>query len=291
MPLADAARRRGITVHHLNIGQPDLPTPEPMLAALRDFREEVLAYGPAEGLPACRAAWRRYYAGAGFEIADPEILVTTAGSEAILFALAAATNPGDRVLIPEPLLGIEVTPVPCAVEDGYHLPADLEAQVDSRTRAILYANPGNPTGTVYRKDELQRLAALAVDRDLFLIADEVYREFVYSAPGDANGVVRPGRALSVLELPGLEEQAIVVDSLSKRFSLCGARVGAIVSRNPELMSAVKRFAMARLSPPVLGQIVAAAANEVDPEYFAAIRTTYRARRDLTVAALPKAPSM
>ena len=301
MPLADAARRRGITVHHLNIGQPDLPTPEPMLAALRDFREEVLAYGPAEGLPACRAAWRRYYAGAGFEIADPEILVTTAGSEAILFALAAATNPGDRVLIPEPLyanylgyatlLGIEVTPVPCAVEDGYHLPADLEAQVDSRTRAILYANPGNPTGTVYRKDELERLAALATDRDLFLIADEVYREFVYSAPGDVNGVVPPGRALSVLELAGLEERAIVVDSMSKRFSLCGARVGAIVSRNPELMDAVKRFAMARLSPPVLGQIVAAAADEVGPEYFAAIRTTYRARRDLTVAALRAIPGV
>jgi aspartate aminotransferase len=301
MPLADAARRRGVTVHHLNIGQPDLHTPEPMRAALRDFREEVLAYGPAEGLPACRAAWRRYYAGAGLEIADPELLVTTAGSEAILFALAAATNPGDRVLVPEPLyanylgfatlLGVEVAPVPCAVEDGYHLPANLEDLVDSRTRAILYANPGNPTGTVYRKDELHRLAALAANRDLFLIADEVYREFVYSTPGAENGVVDPGRALSVLELPGLEERAIVVDSLSKRFSLCGARVGAIVSRNPELMAAVKRFAMARLSPPVLGQIVAAAASEVGPEYFAAIRTTYRARRDLTVAALRAIPGV
>ena len=300
-PLADAARARGIHVHHLNIGQPDLETPAPMRAALRDIREAVIAYGPSEGLPACRAAWRRYYEEAGLPLSDSEFIVTTAGSEALLFALAAVANPGDHVLIPEPLyandlgfatlLGIETVPIPCTVADGFHLPAELGSFVTPRTRAILYANPGNPTGTVYRRSELEQIATLAREHDLFVIADEVYREFVYAPPGPASGIMASGRTLSVLELDGLTERAIMVDSFSKRYSLCGARIGAIVSRNAELMAAVRRFAMARLSPPVLGQLTAAAAVELGPEYFAHIRSTYRARRDRAVKALRAIPGV
>ncbi len=286
MPLADAARQRGITVHHLNIGQPDLVTPEPMRAALGRYRDQVIAYGPSDGLPSCRTALRRYYADAGIPVTDPEFVVTTAGSEAILFALAAGINPGESVLVPEPLyanylgfaavLGVDVVAIPCHVENGYHLPIDLDRFVEPGTRAILFANPGNPTGTVYGRDELQRLIDLALARDLFVIADEVYREFVYDGTE---------RAISVLEFPEIRDRAIVVDSMSKRYSLCGARVGTIVSRNAELMAAVRRFAMARLSPPVLGQLVVAAADELGPDYFAEVRAAYRSRRDLTVKAL------
>jgi aspartate aminotransferase len=300
-PLADAARARGIHVHHLNIGQPDLETPIPMRLALRDIQEATIAYGPAEGLPSCRAAWRRYYEQAGLELEDSEFIVTTAGSEALLFALAAVANPGDRVLVPEPLyandlgfatlLGVETVPIPCTVTNGYHLPADLASYVTPRTRAILYANPGNPTGTVYRRSELEQIATLAREQDLFVIADEVYREFVYAPPSVESGIMASGRTLSVLELDGLEERAIMVDSFSKRYSLCGARIGAIVSRNVELMSAVRRFAMARLSPPVLGQLTAAAAVELGPDYFTRIRATYRGRRDLAVAALRAIPGV
>jgi len=300
-PLAEAARARGIHVHHLNIGQPDLATPDPMRAALGKFQDETIAYGPAEGLPACRTAWRQYYTEAGLPLSDSEFVVTTAGSEALLFALAAVANPGDRVLVPEPLyannlgfatlLGIEVVPIPCTVEDGYHLPENLASYLAPRTRAILYANPGNPTGTVYRRRELERIAALAEEHDLFVIADEVYREFVYAGAEPGSGVLASGRSLSVLELEGLEERAILVDSFSKRYSLCGARIGAIASRNPELMAAVRRFAMARLSPPVLGQLVAAAAVELGADYFATVRTSYRRRRDLAVKALRAIPGV
>lgn len=290
MPLAEAARQRGLHVHHLNIGQPDLPTPAPMWAALARHRDGVLAYGPSDGLPVCRAALRRYYAALGIAVDDSELVVTTAGSEALLFAMAASLNPGETVLIPEPLyanylgfatlLGVEVRPIPCRVEDGYHLPEDLDRYVEPGTRAFLFANPGNPTGTVYGTEELGRIAELAQRHDLFVIADEVYRELVYD---DRQ------RATSVLELSDLGDRAILVDSLSKRYSLCGARVGALISRNPEVMGAVRRFAMARLSPPVLGQLVAAAAAELGPEYFDQIRTTYRSRRDLTVRALRAIP--
>jgi aspartate aminotransferase len=292
MPLAVAARERGIHVHHLNIGQPDLATPKPMRAVLADFGDEVIAYGPSEGLPECRAALHRYYSDLGLPVDDSELVVTTAGSEAILFALAACTNPGEEVLIPEPLyanylgfttmLGLEVRPIPCSVENGYHLPPDLDRYLGQATRAILFANPGNPTGTVYGDDELARISKLAQENDLFMVADEVYREFVYDGSE---------RATSVLELPGLGERAIVVDSQSKRYSLCGARVGAIVSRNGELMDAVRRFAMARLSPPVLGQLVAAGAAKLGPEYFTEIRAAYRARRDVTVGTLRTIPGV
>jgi aspartate aminotransferase len=272
-----------------------------MRAALGKVQDETIAYGPAEGLPPCRAAWRKYYTDTGLALSDAEFVVTTAGSEALLFALAAVANPGDRVLVPEPLyannlgfatiLGIEIVPIPCTVENGYHLPEDLASYLQPRTRAILYANPGNPTGAVYRRRELERIAALAQEHDLFVIADEVYREFVYAPPEPGSGVLPSGRSLSVLELPGLEERAILVDSFSKRYSLCGARIGAIASRNAELMAAVRRFAMARLSPPVVGQLVAAAAVEVGSEYFAGVRATYRKRRDLAVKALRAIPGV
>jgi aspartate aminotransferase len=263
-----------------------------MRAVLARYRDEVIAYGPSDGLAVCRKALLSYYGEAGLAIDENDLLITTAGSEALLFALAACLNPGETVLIPEPLyandlsfatvLGVEVRPIPCTVENGYHLPADLDRYVVPGTRAILIANPGNPTGTVYRDDELARVAELARKHDLFVIADEVYREFVYDGKK---------RARSILELPDLEERGILVDSLSKRYSLCGARVGALVSRNPDIMGAVRRFAMARLSPPVLGQLVAAAAVELGPDYFESIRATYRGRRDLTVRSLRAIPGV
>ncbi len=291
LPLANAARERGLHVYHVNIGQPDLPTPAPMRQAVAKYTGETYAYSPAPGDPKCRAAFHDYFCtslGIDFDLED--ILVTTGGSEAIQFALGATVNPGETVLIPEPLypnylgyaklLGIEVAPIPCSLDNGYHLPENLSRFVVPGTRAILFANPGNPTGTVYRRDELEAIARLAEEHDLYVIADEVYRELIFS-----------GTAHSILQMAEIGRRGIVIDSLSKRFSACGIRVGAMISRNPEIMDAVGRFAMARLSPPAMGQIAAAAMSEMGDEFLTEIRETYRRRRDVVVAALRAIPGV
>jgi len=286
-PLALAARKAGKVVHALNIGQPDIPTPRAILDRLRAWSEPNVPYGPSQGLPEFVDALRGYYRGIGVDLAHEEIFVTTAGSEALLFTLGALCDPGDQVLVFEPfytnyngfaaLLGVEPVPVTTRPDDGYHLPPrrEIEARVGPRTRAILICSPNNPTGTVYSDDEIATLAALCRERGLYLIADEVYREFTYDG--------RTHR--SILTLPGMESQAIVVDSVSKRYSLCGARVGNIATRNRALLEAVLRMGQARLCPPTVEQWACAALTEVPASYMAGVIAEYQRRRDVVHEAL------
>jgi aspartate aminotransferase len=293
VPLADQAKSRGVRVYHLNIGQPDIPTPDAMWEALRQAKIEVLSYSPSGGIPEFVAALRRYYARHGIELGPEHLIVTTAGSEAILFAMGVVCDPGEEILIPEPLyanyngyaalLGVHITPVTARPEDGYALPprAALEAKLTDRTRAILLCNPCNPTGRVYTREELETVVGLARERDLFLIADEVYREFCYADQAP----------ISVLRFPEIAERAIMVDSLSKRFSVCGARIGCLASRNREVMGAAMKLAQARLSPPTLGQIMGIAGLELPPTYFDATVAEYRRRRDAVLEELARIPGV
>lgn len=293
VPLAEEAKRRGIEVYHLNIGQPDIATPRQMLDAYRHHDIEVLAYGHSGGLWEYRESLAGYYAGHGIEVTKEQILVTTAGSEAIIFALMAIADPGDEVLLPEPFYtnyngfavetGVKLVPAASRPEEGYRLPPleELAARVTSRTRGILVCNPNNPTGYVYTREELEGLAELAVEHDLFLLSDEVYREFVY------DGTVHH----SVLRLPGLEDRAILLDSISKRYSACGARVGCLVTRNEDVLETVLRFGQARLCPPTLEQIAARAAISTPAAYFEAARDEYRRRRDVVYEALAGIPGV
>lgn len=292
-PFAVAARQAGKTVHPLNIGQPDIPTPQVILDRLRRWPEANVPYGPSQGLPEFLAALRAYYAGLGVPLATEEIFVTTAGSEAILFTLGALCDPGDQALVFEPfytnyngfatMIGVQLVPVTTRAEDGYHLPARaaIEAKIGPRTRAILICSPNNPTGTVYTDAEIDLLAAICRDRGLVLVADEVYREFVYDG--------RKHR--SALTLPGMEKQVVVVDSVSKRYSLCGARIGNIVSRDPEFMAAIMRFGQARLCPPTVVQYACAVLTEVPATYLAGVNAEYQKRRDMVHAALAAMPGV
>lgn len=290
-PLAVEARRRGKTVYALNIGQPDIPTPQVILDKLRSWSDPYVPYGPSQGLPEYIEALRWYYASVGVNLDASEIFVTTAGSEAVYFTVAALCDPGDQVLVFEPfytnynsfgaLSGAEVVPVTTRAEDGYHLPsrAAIEARIGPRTRAMLVCSPGNPTGTVYTDQEMELLASISRERSLFLVSDEVYREFVYD--GHTHH--------SALMLPGMEQHVIVADSVSKRYSLCGARIGNLVSRNKEFMAAMVRFGMARLCPPTLEQYACTALTEVTPEYTRGVIAEYQRRRNLvyeTLAAIP-----
>ncbi len=293
VPLADEAKRRGRHVFHLNIGQPDIPTPQPMWEAVQKAGIEVLDYSPSGGIPSFRRALLDYYRRWGHELQPQHLLVTTAGSEAILFALASVCDPGDEVIISEPfyanyngyaaLLGLKVVPVTATPETGYALPhrAELEACIGPRTRAIVLCNPSNPTGRVYTRAEMDTLVELAHAHDLVLIADEVYREFCYAQD----------KPISVLSFPQIAERAVMVDSISKRFSACGARVGCLVSRNEELVAQAMKFAQARLSPPTLGQLMGAAGYAMDPSYFDGILEEYRHRRDVLLEELARMPGV
>jgi aspartate aminotransferase len=286
-PYANAAKAAGKRVIHLNIGQPDIATPDTALDAVRGLDRKVLEYSPSEGYASYREGLARYYASVGVEVAPDEIMVTTGGSEALQFVFTCGMNPGDEVIIPEPfyanyasfamLAGARVAPVTARIEDGFALPPmeAFAAAISERTRAILICNPGNPTGTVYSEAELAVLADLARQHDLYLIVDEVYREFTYDGT----------MPRSILSFPGLEAHAVVIDSVSKRYSMCGARVGALVTRNAELRRAAMKMAMARLSPPTLGQIASEAALHTPASYFDAVRSEYRRRRDALVDGL------
>jgi aspartate aminotransferase len=292
-PLATAARQRGVQIFNLNIGQPDVATPPEFLRAVCGFKDPVLAYGPSDGLPELRQAMVEYFARYEIRLDPAEILIANGGSEAILFAFNVVADDGEEIIIPEPfytnyngyaeMANLRVRPVRTHAEDGFHLPPDevLEAAVTARTRAMLVCSPNNPTGTVLSWQELERLAAFVERHDLFLIADEVYKEFTYDG----------GRHRSVLELPGLERRVIVVDSISKRFSACGARVGAVISRNHEVMAAVLKFGQARLCPPTLEQLGAIAAYRLDESYFSAVREEYQKRRDVMFAGLTRDPGI
>lgn len=293
VPIADQARARGVKVWGLNIGQPDIVTPERMWeAALRDH-PKVLAYSPSAGIPELRRSLSGYYEKHGVRLSADDLIVTTGGSEAILFAFAVLADPGDEVMIPEPLyanylgfgnmLGVAVAPIPTRAEDGYRLPprAAWEERLTSRTRAILFCNPGNPTGTVYTETEVEMILGMARDWGLWVIADEVYREFCY------DGL----KHRSILTWDGDADRIILVDSISKRFSACGARVGCLGSRNKELIAVATRYAQARLSPPSVGQWMATAALTLPDDYYATLLAEFQQRRDVVMEELAKMPGV
>ena len=292
-PLAAATRARGISIYNLNIGQPDVATPPEFLQAVGSFKDKVLAYGPSDGLPELRAAMVDYFARYAIALDPGDVLITNGGSEAILFAFNVVADDGQEIIIPEPfytnyngyaaMANLRIVPVRSHAEDGFHLPPDevLEAAVTPRTRALLVCSPNNPTGTVLSWEELERLAAFAERHDLFLIGDEVYKEFTYEGR----------RHRSLLELAAVRERVIVVDSISKRFSACGARVGAVISRNREVMAAVLKFGQARLCPPTLEQLGAIAAYRLDESYFEGVRGEYQHRRDVLFEALTRDPGI
>ncbi|MCS6916124.1 MAG: pyridoxal phosphate-dependent aminotransferase [Chitinophagales bacterium] len=287
VPYAEAAKRRGIRVYHLNIGQPDIETPDIVRQAIRNWDQRVLEYSHSAGNESYRRKLAAYYARYGIELSWEDLLITTGGSEAITFGMMATLDAGDEIIVPDPLYanyngfalsgGIRIRPLTSRIETGYALPpiSEWEQSITPRTRAILICNPNNPTGYLYSLQELEQLRDIVLRHDLFLFADEVYRDFVYDGR----------KHVSVLQLPGLEAHAIVIDSVSKRFSMCGARVGCLISRNRSVLDAVLRLAQARLSPPTLGQIAAEAALEVGADYFQAVAAEYEARRNFLVSRL------
>ncbi|MEM7245803.1 MAG: pyridoxal phosphate-dependent aminotransferase [Acidobacteriota bacterium] len=292
-PFAVEARKAGKHVHGLNIGQPDIRSPEQVLQRLRSFEEPNVAYGPSEGLPELIEALVGYHQGIGLDVTAEDLFVTTGGSEALLFVLATIADPGDQVLVFEPfytnysgfsaMLGVECVPVTTHAEDGYHLPdrAAIEEKIGERTRAIVLCSPNNPTGTVYTDEEMELLGELARKHDLFLISDEVYREFTYDGASHR----------SALSLEGLEDRVIVTDSVSKRLSLCGARVGWIVTKNRPVLDAILRCGQARLCPPTLGQHVSIALGEVGEDYYREVIAEYQSRRDVVYSMLADQPGV
>ena len=292
-PYADEAKRRGVHVYHLNIGQPDIETPEVMRRRLRELTDTVYAYTPSGGTPEYLATLQQYYRGIGIELSLGEIIATTGGSEAILFAMMACGNEGDDALVVEPfytnysafatMAGLRLVPLTSRGENGFHLPprAEWEKALTPRTRMVLLCNPSNPTGTVYTPEELAMVAGFCKDRGLFLISDEVYREFVYD-----------GRtSKSALTIPGMNEHVIVVDSLSKRYSACGVRLGCLVTRNADVHQAAMKMAQGRLSAPGLAQIVAAGARDLGPEYAKGVVVEYQKRRDILFEGLSAIPGV
>lgn len=287
VPYAEEAKKRGTRVYHLNIGQPDIKTPEVALEAVRNNRIEVLAYARSEGSEEYRKKLAAYYGKHGIDITEKDIIVTTGGSEALLFTLGSITDFGDEIIIPEPFYanyngfsianGIRVVPIESRIEEDFALPPieEFEKRITEKTRAILICNPGNPTGYLYSKEEIQKLKELVLRHDLFLIADEVYREFVY------DGIEHH----SVMSVERLERNAIMIDSVSKRYSMCGARIGCIVSRNPEIIQTALKYAQARLSSPTYALLASEAALETPQSYFDEVILEYDARRKILIEAL------
>ncbi len=289
VPYAEGAKKRGTKVYHLNIGQPDIRTPEGALEAIRNVHLQVLEYSHSAGFESYRTKLAAYYTAHGLPVDMADIIITTGGSEALLFAMGSTMDTGDEIIIPEPFYanyngfstasGVKVVPVISTIETGFALPpiADFEKLITPRTKAVLICNPGNPTGYLYSKEEMLQLAELVKKHDLFLIADEVYREFAY------DGYTHH----SVMNIPGLEQHAIMIDSVSKRYSMCGARIGCIVSKNKEVIATAMKFAQARLSPPTFEQIAAEAALDTPQSYFDEVIGEYKDRRDTLVRELSK----
>ncbi|WP_372793496.1 pyridoxal phosphate-dependent aminotransferase [Lutibacter sp.] len=289
VPYAENAKKRGIEVFHLNIGQPDIKTPDIALEAIKNNTIKVLAYSRSEGSEEYRQKLANYYIKHNINVNADEIIITTGGSEALLFAMGSVCDPGDEIIIPEPFYanyngfstasGVTIVPVISKIEENFALPPieEFEKLISSKTKAILICNPGNPTGYLYSKEEIQKLATIVKKHDLFLIADEVYREFVYDNV----------QHQSVLSDFGLENNAIIIDSVSKRYSMCGARIGCLVSKNKEVISTALKFAQARLSPPTFAQIASEAALETPQSYFDEVIIEYKARRDLLISELSK----
>lgn len=290
VPFAEVAKKKGHKVYHLNIGQPDIKTPEVAIEAVKNAAIEVLEYSHSAGFESYRNKLALSYQKIGLPVESQDIIITTGGSEALMFAMGSTMDSGDEIIIPEPFYanyngfsvasGINVVPVMSGIETGFALPAieEFEKLITPKTKAILICNPGNPTGYLYSKEEIEKLAEIVKKHDLFLIADEVYREFIYD-----QGVEHH----SVLKVKGIEQHAIMIDSVSKRYSMCGARIGCIVSKNKEVMQTAMKFAQARLSPPTYEQIASEAALETPQSYFDEVIAEYKDRRDTLIAELQK----
>ncbi|MDE6370000.1 MAG: pyridoxal phosphate-dependent aminotransferase [Duncaniella sp.] len=291
VPLANKAKARGVKVYHLNIGQPDLPTPPEGLEALKHIDRTVLEYSPSDGLLSLRQKLKGYYKRFNIDVDLDDIIVTTGGSEAVLFAFMACLDPGDEIIVPEPAYanymafaisaGAKIVTVPSTIDEGFALPPveKFEELITPRTKGILICNPNNPTGYLYTMKEMLQIRDLVKKYDLFLFSDEVYREFCYTgAP-----------YISAFHLPGIEEQVVLVDSVSKRYSECGIRIGALITKHPELKKNVMKFCQARLSPPLLGQIVAEASIDTSQEYMLGTYNEYVERRKFLIDQLNKIP--
>ena len=293
VPFADEAKKKGVKVYHLNIGQPDIKTPSVGLEAARNYRADVLAYSHSQGIAPLRKKMAEYYDRFGIRLDPDEIIVTTGGSEALQFAFQAVLDPGDELILTDPsyanylsfatACGAVVKAVHTSIDEGFRLPPveRFEELITPKTRAILVCNPNNPTGYLYTPEEMLRIRDIVLRHGLFLICDEVYREFIY------NG--KP--YLSAMNLEGLEEHLIMVDSVSKRYSECGVRIGTLVTRNKEIRAAVMKFAQARLSPPIYGQIVAAASVDTPASYMAEVWEEYKSRRDFMIEGLNRIPGV
>jgi aspartate aminotransferase len=289
VPYAEIAKKKGNKVYHLNIGQPDIKTPEVALQAVKNADISVLEYSHSAGFESYRTKLSSYYKNHGLPIETQDIIITTGGSEALLFAMGSTMDSGDEIIIPEPFYanyngfstasGVKVVPVISGIETGFALPPieAFEKLITPKTKSILICNPGNPTGYLYSKEEILKLAEIVKKHDLFLIADEVYREFIYDGE----------KHFSVMNVPGLEEHAIMIDSVSKRYSMCGARIGCIVSKNKEVMATAMKFAQARLSPPTYAQIASEAALDTPQSYFDDVISEYKERRDVLISELQK----
>ena len=292
-PYAQKAEQKGRKIYHLNIGQPDIETPPAYFEAVKSFSQPVLAYAPSAGMPVLINAIRKYYAGIGAKLEENNILISTGGSEALQMVLSAILDEGDEIIIPEPfypnystfvtLTGAEIRPITTRPSEGYRfaIRERVEACINEHTRAILFTNPGNPTGTVMTAEELKLMADIAKEHNLFLIGDEVYREFVYGGEP----------LMSLLQLEGYEENIIVVDSVSKRFSACGARIGCMITRNSELYNHVMKWCQGRLCSATLDQLASAALYSVGEEYFETVRREYKARKETLTEGLKKIPGI
>ena len=293
VPFAEKAKKKGKIVYHLNIGQPDIATPDVALNAIKNYNDKVIEYSHSAGFESYRTKLAAYYQKEGIPVLTEDILITTGGSEALIFGFMTTCNPGDEVIIPEPFYanyngfatyaGLNVVPVTSSIENGFALPSveEFEKKITPRTKAIVICNPGNPTGYLYSKEELEQLKEIVLKHDLFLFADEVYREFCY----DGN------RPFSVMNLEGIENNVIMIDSVSKRYSMCGARIGALITKNKEVMAAALKFGQARLSPPTVDQVAAEAAIDTPISYFVNVVNEYVVRRDILVEGLNKIPGV
>ena len=293
VPFSETAKKRGTTVYHLNIGQPDIETPEVALNAIKNFEGRVLEYSHSAGFESYRKKLSAYYLKTGINVQPEDIIITTGGSEALIFGFMTTCDPGDEVIIPEPFYanyngfaltaGLTVVPVTANIENGFALPPveEIEKKITSKTKAIVICNPGNPTGYLYSKGELEQLRDIVKKHDLFLFADEVYREFCY------DGAV----PFSVMNLEGIENNVIMIDSVSKRYSMCGARIGAMISKNKEVMASALKFGQARLSPPTIDQVAAEAALDTPQSYFDNVVAEYVERRNIMVDGLNSIPGV
>jgi aspartate aminotransferase len=289
VPFAEAAKKRGVKVYYLNIGQPDIETPEVALMAVRNFDQKVVEYSHSAGILSYRKKLVEYYKRYEINITADDIIIGAGGSEAILFAMNSCMDPDDEIIIPEPFYanyngfavnaGIKVVPIPSQIEDGFALPpiSEFEKVITPKTKAIIICNPNNPTGYLYSRTELETLKEIVLKHDLFLFSDEVYREFCYDGK----------KHFSVMHMSGLDENVVLIDSVSKRYSACGIRIGAMISKNRELMATALKFAQARLSPPTFGQVAAEAAIDTPDEYFKNVLREYISRRNIVVESINK----